>query len=98
MKLESLKPGMVVYDVGTYRMGNTTMRSVGVWPVRIVEIDMEKRIVVASWNGNPPKRFVSSEATRWRKNEPLIIRSPMGRARLATREEIKAAKEAKGKP
>jgi|GEM_PF-1022030 len=92
MKFEKLKPGMVVYDVGRHKMGNTTMSTVAVWSVRIISVDTEKRRVEASWNGNRPKVCYEYEAKKWREKEPMLIRSPMGYARLATREEIKAAK------
>ena len=93
MKLEKLKPGMVVYDVGRSKMGNTTIRTVGVWRVRIVSVDMDTRRVMASWNSNPPKTFYPREVAKWREKEPLLIRSAFGRARLATREEIKAFRQ-----
>jgi hypothetical protein len=92
MKFEKLKPGMVLYDVGTHRMGNTTIRTVSVWPVRIISVDTEKRRCVASWNGNSPQTCFEGQISKWREKEPLLIRSRMGYARLATREEIKAAK------
>ena len=94
MKFEKLRPGMTVYDVHTYRVGNTSMRAVGVWEVRIVSVDAESRRFVASWNGNAAKVFFARDATKWREKEPLIIRGSFGAARLATREEIKAAKSA----
>lgn len=93
MKFEKLKPGMVVYDVHRNKMGNTTMSSVGVWPVRIISVDAEKRRVEASWNGNKPQIFYVRETSKWREKEPMLIRSEFGSYRLATREEIKAAKE-----
>lgn len=84
MKIEDLKPGMTVYDVGTYGMGNTVLRSVGVWPVRIIEVDMATRSVLASWNMNEPKRY-KREIRRWRLKEPVLITNCMGQSRLATR-------------
>jgi hypothetical protein len=92
MKFEKLKPGMVVYDVVRRRMGNTTISTVAVWSVYIVSVDAEKRQVMASWNGNPPRTFGEHGIKKWRKKEPMLIRGALGSARLATREEIKAAK------
>jgi hypothetical protein len=92
MKFEKLKPGMVVYNVGRTKMGNTNISSVGVWKVRVISVAEDGRSVQASWNGNPPKTFYRREAEKWREKEPLLIRSGFGCARLATREEIKAAR------
>ena len=38
MKLSSLKPGMIVYDVRRHRMGNTTVMTHSVYEVHIIEV------------------------------------------------------------
>ncbi|EFN5862096.1 hypothetical protein FQJ73_26205 [Escherichia coli] len=43
--------------------------------------------VIASWNGNAPRRFGETAITGWKKEKPLLIRDRSGSARLATREE-----------
>lgn len=92
MKFEKLEAGMVVYDVHRHKLGNTTMSTVGVWRVCIVSVDREERRVQASWNSNPPKTFYPCEVEKWREKEPMLIRGAFGSARLATREELKAAR------
>ncbi len=57
MKFEKIRPGMVLYDRHKYRAGNTTMRVLGEWTVRIVSTDAATRTAVASWNGNPPQKW-----------------------------------------
>lgn len=94
MKLEKLKPGMIVYDVHKTQMGNTTMRTVGVWPVHIVSVDVENQTVEARWNHNPVQKYRGRAIGKWRAKEPLLITGRFGCARLATREEIKAHKAA----
>jgi len=96
MKFESLKPGMVVYDIRKHRMGNTTINTLSLYEVRVLEVDHEKGKVTYSWNGN--RSVVSSRyaCEPWKKNKPLIIRSAMGYCRLATKEEKAAAKTAEG--
>ena len=96
MKFEKLTPGMVVYDVHRHRLGNTTISTVGVWKVRIVSVEPETRRVVASWNGNPAKTFYFGDVTKWREKEPMLIRGALGNARLANRDELKAARAAVG--
>jgi hypothetical protein len=50
--------------------------------------------VIASWNGNTPERFYDRSYSQWRATEPMLVKSGWGQ-RLATREEIKAAKASK---
>lgn len=92
MKFEKLKPGMTVYDVGRTRMGNTTLTTISVWGVSIVRVDEQRREVVARWNGNPERTYTERSYKQWRETRPLLIQEGMGRKRLATREEIRAAK------
>jgi hypothetical protein len=61
MKFEKIQPGMVLYDRHKYRAGNTTMRLLGEWDVRIVSVDPVTRTAEAHWNGNP--------ATHWRERD-----------------------------
>jgi len=87
MKLEKLKPGMTVYDVGKRKMGNTTLRTVMVWPVKIHEVDLQKREVIASWNCNPSRTFSERAAGKWKKDPPLLVTHMSGASRLATKAE-----------
>ena len=64
MKFEKLVVGMVLYDRHKYRAGNTTMRVLGEWRVRIISIDPEKRTAMASWNSNPPNRWRESDLAK----------------------------------
>jgi hypothetical protein len=92
MKFEKLKVGMTVYSVGTYGVGNTTLRSVGVWPVVIMSIDRPNRTCTASWNHNKQDKFYESNVATWRVKMPLTINVGLGQYRLANRNEIAAAK------
>lgn len=94
MKIESLQTGMRVWDVGRRKMGNTTLSTVCVWPVDIILVDIEGRKVTARWNGNAPRVAREHEWKKWRLTEPVTVRLPMGRCRLATREELKAKRAA----
>jgi hypothetical protein len=94
VKIEKLQPGMIVYDVGRTKMGNTTMSTVSVWGVYIVSVDAEKNTVIAKWNGNKERTYYSRTWSKWRKKSPMLVRTGMGAYRLANREEISAAKSA----
>lgn len=90
MKISSLTVGQEVYDVHSCRMGNTTIRTMGCWTVRIKEVDPEGRFVVASWNHNAPEKFWAGSVKKWRAKKPIFIKSGLFGQRLATRAEIKA--------
>lgn len=91
MKIQNLKPGMTVYDVGTQVMGNTRIRTVSVWSVKIEAVDEALGTVTASWNGNRLRVFTERAWKKWRLKEPMLVNVGM-RQRLATRAEIAAAK------
>lgn len=93
MKIEHLQPGATVWSVGSIGVGNTTLRSVAVWPVKIISTDYAARTVVASWNHNSPGVFRENVWGKWRKDRPLLIKLGFNRYRLATREEVAAYKK-----
>lgn len=98
MTISKLKVGQIVYSVSTSKMGNTTVSTTNVHAVRIVEInpgaDGASPYVVASWNGNAPRKFYKTAFSKWRASKPLLITGGFGRQRLATRQEIADAKKA----
>lgn len=63
----TVKPGDILYDCHTHRAGNTKMRVMGVWQVRVISVDEAGGFVVASWNGNKPERYYTSSIRRWRR-------------------------------
>jgi hypothetical protein len=90
VKIDKLQAGQRVWSVVKRKMGNTSVITTGLHPVDIIEVDPEKRWVMASWNTNPPQKYHSLSVSRWRKNKPILIESLTGRRRLASREELKA--------
>jgi hypothetical protein len=89
--LNKLKPGDVLYDVHSHKMGNTTMSTMGCWAVRVIEV--HDNHIVASWNGNSAVRMNSMAVQRLRVSRPVMVETGMGGKRLATRVELKAMKE-----
>lgn len=63
MKIEKLKPGMVVHLHGTTRSFTKEKCS---WPVHIMEVDLTNRRVLASWNYNTSKWYSEYNASKWR--------------------------------
>ena len=59
IKIQSLKPGDVLYDTHSERAGNTTRRREGVWECYVRAVDPNGQWVEISWNGNPARRFAA---------------------------------------
>ena len=77
VSINALKPGDVVYDVHMQKMGNTTMRRLGVWSVVIKEVDVDAGKVLASWNGNTPSIFRARGGRfAWRRTDPTRKPAP----------------------
>jgi heat shock protein HspQ len=57
IKFEKVVAGATLYDRHKYRMGNTTLHSLGEWRVRVVSVDPATRSAEVSWNGNRPERW-----------------------------------------
>lgn len=59
-----LKPGMVLLDIHSHRMGNTMLRELGCWKVTVISVDRITRTAMCSWNSNPPSQYVESQFKR----------------------------------
>lgn len=92
MKFDKLETGMVLYDVHSHKMGNTTMSTLGCWRVLVIQLDKERRRALCSWNGNKPSWYTEKGIEKLKAKEPILISSGFGMRRRATREEIKAMK------
>lgn len=73
IKFEKIQPGMTLWDAHTYLMGNTTLRSWGVWSVEVVEVDAEKRLALVRWNGNPATWWHASKLRKLRAKKPKLV-------------------------
>lgn len=93
MTIDKLHPGLVVYDVGKTKLGNTSIRTTSVWSVHIVSVNKEKKTVEARWNNNPPQIFPQRRWSKWRLQRPILIPSGFGGYRLANKAEIAAIKK-----
>lgn len=55
VSFDTLKPGDTLYDCHRHKLGNTTMSVMGVWEVRVKEVNLAERKALISWNTNPEK-------------------------------------------
>lgn len=82
IKFEKIVAGMRLYDLHSERMGSTTMRSMGVWFVDVLEVDVAQRRALVSWNGNKPEWKSAHTLTRYRAKRPELVTNGMGQQRL----------------
>ena len=64
IKFEKIEPGMTLLDIHREKMGNTTMSEWGLWEVKVLAVDREKRSAVVSWNSNPARIWYAKQLER----------------------------------
>jgi hypothetical protein len=105
IKFEKIQPGMTLYDRRMTRMGNTTMRSLGEWRVKVISVDAEARTALCSWNGNRPTKYHARNLEKlhtWSMSGPDVVRTEgifgsVSRVRKMTKAEL-AARDTKTAP
>lgn len=85
--ISKLKVGQVLYTVTRSQAGNTTLRTVHVHEVVVLEIGEDGRFVMASWNHNPVRKYWPNEIDGWKVSKPITVPSVFGTKRLATKAE-----------
>lgn len=88
MKFEKIQPGMVLYDVHSQKMGNTSLRTLGTWSVKVHEVDSVRRRALCSWNGNRPEWWSELRLSKLKDKRPILIRTSSGTYRRPTKEEL----------
>ena len=68
IKFEKIKEGMTLYDVR--KNTGMTRNKWSIWPVLVIEVDPEKRMVLASWNHNKKEWMTERRVTGYRAKEP----------------------------
>lgn len=86
MKFESIKVGDTLWDVRREFMGNTTMRTTTLAPVRVEAVDTEQRRALVRWNHNPARWWTERMLRRLRAKKPELV-SVTGSQRLLRRGE-----------
>jgi hypothetical protein len=85
VKWETVRAGDVLFDVHSYRMGNTLVRSMGCWEVRVISIDHAAGTAVVSWNGNEPESWPARRVKKLRRREPEFYTDFLGARRIKRR-------------
>jgi len=68
----SLKAGDTIYDCHRRKVGHTTKTELGIWKIRVIEVDLKERKALVSWNDNPAqwKSERYFESTTIKRNPP----------------------------
>lgn len=66
---DAVKAGDVLWDRHRTKMGNTKMRRMGEWTVKIVSIDHAAGRAVVRWNGNPERVYFRRQVERLFRNQ-----------------------------
>lgn len=64
VRFDKVEPEMELLDIHSYRMGNSSMRRLGLWCVRVISVDKEARTAMCSWNSNPARRYTERDFKR----------------------------------
>ena len=83
--IANLTPGQVLFTVRRHKMGNTTISTVAVHTVKVLEVHED--YVLATWNGNTPRKYRSAQVSKWKVKAPVLVSGGFGQKRLATRAE-----------
>ena len=68
-----IKAGDILYDVHSVRSGNSTMRRMAWWPVRVYAVSDDGRYAWTSWNSNPVCRTHMSTLRKHRRSIPAKL-------------------------
>lgn len=74
-KISKLQIGQILYDKHKYKMGSTNIMTWGLWTVKVLEIDPEFKFIVASWNGNSPRKMYWSAVDKLKIKKPEMPKS-----------------------
>lgn len=65
-RLEKIQVGQCLFDFHQYQTNIRDLKQWGNWPVYVIEIDLEKRRALCSWNGNKPKWYSEDKVKKLR--------------------------------
>jgi hypothetical protein len=68
--ISKLQPGQVLYQIQRQKCGNTMVSRGCLYEVRVVSIADDGKSIMASWNGNPPRRFSEKHVANLRVKKP----------------------------
>lgn len=76
--IAKLTPGQTLYELRRQKMGNTAVRRTACYEVRVIEVAGDGSHIIASWNGNAPRRYRESDVKKLRVKKPEPKRQVLG--------------------
>ena len=70
--ISRLKPGQIVYNIVSQRMGNTTISRKCLQTIKIISVDVESGCVEAIRDGHIPRKYRRNDIKKWRVNKPEL--------------------------
>lgn len=65
----TINAGDDLWDCRRVPMGNTTMRIMTCWKVRVISVDVKSRTAMVSWNGNSACRYKERDLKKLRRTK-----------------------------
>lgn len=65
----TIKAGDTLWDCHRTRAGNTTMRVMGCWQVKVISVDTVRSNALVSWNGNPARVYSERDIGKLRRTK-----------------------------
>ena len=94
---DKIKEGDTLYHLRNQQMGNTVLRTLAAFTVKIISIDREAGFAMVSWNGNRPERYYRGQIDKLRRKKPTLIYQGFGATRLAKKVDVEEALAPGGK-
>lgn len=68
--IKKMQPGQTLFEVKRNTGLSSFCGKYSTWPITIVEVNVEKNYVIASFNGNVPCKYYEPAFKKWRVNRP----------------------------
>ncbi|MEJ6003803.1 hypothetical protein [Paucibacter soli] len=70
--LSRMTVGQTLFTVTSQGVGNTTQKRMAVHGVTVIAIDLDRKVVTASWNRNPAREYGERQYSKWKVKRPEV--------------------------
>lgn len=71
--LKKIEVGQVLWSIKKQKMGNTSISTQSLYPVKVIEINLDEGFAIVSWNGNAPVKYRENQIRALKVNKPEKI-------------------------
>lgn len=68
--LKKIEAGQVLWSVKKHKMGNTSISTQSLYPVKVIEVNLDEGFAIVSWNGNAPVKYRENQIRALKVNKP----------------------------